>query len=108
MTVTDTNQVTTTKGFTFTVDPPLTINPASLPAGAVNEPYPNNASTTITASGGSGSYTWSATGLPAGLTIVPSTGTITGTPAAAGPATVAVNSHRRECSHGYEELPPHR
>ena len=31
------------------------------------------------ATGGSGSYTWSATGLPPGLTIDPTTGLITGT-----------------------------
>jgi uncharacterized repeat protein (TIGR01451 family) len=51
--------------------------PDSLPAGTVGLAYP---STTITATGGFGSYKWSATGLPDGLTIGQGTGTITGTP----------------------------
>ncbi|HVT67422.1 MAG TPA: putative Ig domain-containing protein [Trebonia sp.] len=33
----------------------------------------------VTATGGAGAYKWSATGLPTGLTISPTTGTITGT-----------------------------
>jgi len=53
-----------------------------LPPGTLNVAYPNNASTTITASGGSGVYTWSATGLPAGLSINANSGTISGTPTA--------------------------
>jgi hypothetical protein len=38
----------------------------------------------MTASGGTGAYTWSATGLPSGLSIGPSTGRISGTPTTAG------------------------
>jgi len=56
----------------------LTITgPALLPVGTVNTAYP---STTATATGGNGVYTWSATGLPAGLSMNASSGTITGTP----------------------------
>jgi uncharacterized protein (TIGR03437 family) len=51
--------------------------PASLPAGQVGVAY---AATTVTATGGSGIYTWSATGLPAGLGIGSATGIISGTP----------------------------
>jgi uncharacterized protein (TIGR03437 family) len=51
--------------------------PASLPAGQVGVAY---AATAVTATGGSGSYAWSATGLPAGLGIGPTTGIISGTP----------------------------
>lgn len=58
----------------------LTItSPAALPPGKVGVPY----SQTISATGGSGSYTWSATGLPAGLSIGGSSGVITGTPTSA-------------------------
>jgi len=42
------------------------------------------ASFTLTASGGTAPYTWSATGLPAGITIGSSTGTVSGTPTTAG------------------------
>ncbi|MEV8373363.1 M4 family metallopeptidase [Kribbella sp. NPDC056861] len=42
------------------------------------------ASFTLTATGGTAPYTWSATGLPGGITIGSSTGTISGTPTAAG------------------------
>lgn len=47
-------------------------------------------STTITATGGAGAYAWSATGLPAGLTINASTGVISGTPTASCACTVTV------------------
>jgi prepilin-type N-terminal cleavage/methylation domain-containing protein len=44
-------------------------------------------SLTIARSGGTGPLTWSATGLPAGLSINPSTGLISGTPTTVTPAT---------------------
>jgi hypothetical protein len=52
--------------------------PGWLSPGALGVGYPP---TTVTATGGTGSYTWSETGLPGGLSIAPGTGTITGTPA---------------------------
>jgi hypothetical protein len=59
--------------------PNLTVSgPDSLAPGAVGVSYP---ATTITATGGTGIYTWSATGLPGGLSIAPGSGAITGTPA---------------------------
>jgi M6 family metalloprotease-like protein/uncharacterized repeat protein (TIGR01451 family) len=70
--------------------PALSITgPGSLPAGEMNLAYP---STTVIASGGTGSYTWSASGLPAGLSIDATLGTISGTPTAstASPVTVKV------------------
>ncbi|WP_343907406.1 M4 family metallopeptidase [Nocardioides aquiterrae] len=47
---------------------------------------------TVTASGGSSPYTWSATGLPPGVTIGASTGTVSGTPTTAGTYTATVTA----------------
>lgn len=46
----------------------------------------------VRATGGNGPLTWSATGLPAGLSIDPATGVISGTPAAPGTASVTVRA----------------
>ncbi len=63
--VTDSAGETATKTFPMTPLGPLAIAaPISLPVGALNGTYPTN---TITASGGLGPFTWSATGLPPGL-----------------------------------------
>src|SRR5262249_31727338 len=64
---------------------PLTITTTALPAAAVNQAY----SATLAASGGTPPYTWAlASGtLPAGLTLTPSTGAITGTATAGAPRT---------------------
>jgi hypothetical protein len=61
--------------------------PATLPSGQVGVAYP---ATTITSSGGTAPVTWSALGLPAGMGINATTGTITGTPTSAGATTVTV------------------
>jgi type II secretory pathway component PulJ len=67
---------------------PLSITgPATLPAWTINRPYP---ATTITGAGGGGSYIWSATGLPAGMSIDVSTGAISGTPTASGAPTATI------------------
>ena len=77
-----TPQQTATQTYSITIAPVLSITTASpLPPGVVNVAYP---STTIAATGGTGTLTWSAANLPAGLNIAPSTGAITGTPTAAG------------------------
>jgi len=61
--------------------PPLSVTSSSLPSGKVGTAY----STTLAASGGISPYTWSITSgtLPAGLSLNPSTGAISGTPTAA-------------------------
>ncbi len=58
---------------------PVSIATASLPNGKVGEAYSFN----LTAAGGTAPYKWSATGLPAGLSVT-SSGAIAGTPSAAG------------------------
>ncbi len=47
---------------------------------------------TMSASGGTAPYTWSATGLPAGVTIGSSSGTVSGTPSTAGTYNVTVTA----------------
>lgn len=64
------------------VCPIITVNPASLPNGTVGTAYNQN----ITATGGTAPYTFgvSSGALPAGLTLNPATGALTGIPTAAG------------------------
>ena len=47
---------------------------------------------TVSAAGGTTPYTWSATGLPAGLSVDPASGEVSGTPTAAGAPTVTVTA----------------
>jgi hypothetical protein len=64
------------------------ITTSSLPAGTVSSAY----SQTLAATGGASPYTWSISSgsLPAGLSLAAATGVISGTPTAAGTATVTV------------------
>ena len=74
---------------TASVAPPaLSITTTSLPSGKVGVAYAG----TVTASGGTTPYKYSASGLPSGLSINSSTGAITGTPAqsSVGTTTVAI------------------
>ena len=71
--------VSVAQGFTISVSGVLAVANSPLPAGELGVPY----QTTLAASGGSGQYSnWSvsAGSLPAGLTLNPGTGTISGTP----------------------------
>jgi hypothetical protein len=74
-----------TRSLPIVIAPALTISTTSLPGGGVNAAY----SATLAAAGGNTPYTWSATGLPAGLTLNAATGAITGTPSSSGTSTVA-------------------
>jgi predicted extracellular nuclease len=63
---------------------PLTITTTVLPAGSVGNVY----SATLTASGGSGTKTWTSSTLPNNLQLNSSTGAITGIPAATSSSTI--------------------
>jgi uncharacterized protein YhjY with autotransporter beta-barrel domain len=70
---------TATRAYTLAVAPiGLAVMPATLPAGTAGAPY----AATVSASSGTGSYTYAVTAgtLPAGLSLNPATGAITGTP----------------------------
>src|SRR5205823_26583 len=66
----------------------LTLSPASLPSATVNSPY----SATLSATGGSGTYTFAVTsgGLPLGLTLNATTGLLSGTPTTSRTSTFAI------------------
>jgi len=81
--ITDANQVTTTQTFTLRVNSPaLQITPATIPAGIANVAYTEG----LNVVGGTAPYNWSLTAgaLLNGFAIDPASGTITGTPTAAG------------------------
>ena len=74
---------TVTQNYTLTVSvPTITVTPASLPAGNAGTAY----TASLSASGGVGPYTYVVTSgtLPTGLTLNGSTGSLSGTPNAAG------------------------
>lgn len=65
---------------------PLVITTSALASGSLNVAYSAN----VAATGGTAPYSWAASGLPAGVTIDTSTGTINGTPTASGTFNVLV------------------
>jgi len=81
----------------------LAITTTSMPAGTVGSPY----SASLNAQGGTPPYTWSviAGSLPAGLTLNPATGAITGTPTGAGTSfTVKVTDSTNPSQSGTQAL----
>ncbi len=66
----------------------LSVANSSLPAGERGVPYSAQAQGT----GGAAPYTWSASGLPPGLSINPQSGAISGTPTAAGSFTPTITA----------------
>lgn len=83
--VTDSLGASFDKAVTFHVTPLQFLNVSPLPRGVVGAPY----SFTLTPSGGT-SYTFAASGLPAGLDIDSATGQIFGTPTAATATTTQI------------------
>jgi hypothetical protein len=78
---------TANKNMNLHVNAPLLITTAALPSGTQGAAYPV---TGMTATGGTEAYTWSATGLPTGLSLS-TAGGITGTPGASGDFSVNVS-----------------
>lgn len=68
---------------------PLTVTEPADSTGAVGQRI---VPIDLAASGGTAPYTWTATGLPAGLSIDPDAGVITGTPTTTGTSTVTVTA----------------
>jgi large repetitive protein len=88
--VTDRNQLSASKSFTVIITGPvLSISTTSpLPNASIGQAY----SQTLVASNGTPPYTWIAgTGIPPGLSLGPSTGTISGTPSLVGSYTFSVS-----------------
>jgi alpha-tubulin suppressor-like RCC1 family protein len=75
-----------TADFTVAQAADLAVLSSSLPFGQVGVPY----TTYAAAAGGAGGYTWSASGLPPGLSIDPASGQISGTPSAPGTSAVVL------------------
>ena len=82
---TDSSGTTKTAGFTFVVNiaAPVSITtPSPLPGGIQSAAYP---ALWMHATGGTPPYTWSASGLPLGMTMSPTPATLTAAPAAGSP-----------------------
>jgi len=85
-TVTDAAGHTASKPLSIQIGVALVIATTALPNGVVGSSY----SASAQATGGAAPYTWTASGLPAGLTLDANTGQIGGTPTASGAASVTV------------------
>ncbi|WP_316746765.1 putative Ig domain-containing protein [Pedobacter gandavensis] len=88
VTVTDANGNTITQNYTIVVKDLLVLPPATLANGTVGINYPTQR--IPEAIGGTGPYTYAATGLAPGLSFNTSTREVTGIPTTAGPYTVVV------------------
>ncbi|MGE0431496.1 MAG: putative Ig domain-containing protein [Planctomycetota bacterium] len=92
--VTDSNSDTDTKSYTLdilTVPSISSPTPGALPQGTQNAPTAYAVPTlTFTGTGGKAPLSWSATNLPAGITINSSSGVVSGTPTASGNFNIVV------------------
>jgi hypothetical protein len=85
-----TPKLSATQHLSIAVADALTISTLDMPGAVVNAPY----SRTLSASGGAAPYTWSVTSgsLPAGLSLDPNKGVVSGTPTKAGKSTFSVTA----------------
>lgn len=90
VTVTDANGYTTTLNYTIRVTNPFSLPAATLAIGTRSEAY--GPQTIPSAAGGTTPYTYTATGLPAGLTFNPATRVISGVPTVTGTFAVTVTA----------------
>ena len=76
--------------YTLVICAPITVAPATLPGGNLGLPY----SAAVSATGGVGPYTYAVTAgaLPAGVTLDPLTGILSGTPTAGGDFSVTITA----------------
>ncbi|GAB1641439.1 hypothetical protein KRMM14A1259_18620 [Krasilnikovia sp. MM14-A1259] len=89
VTVTDSLKIASTVSFPITVTNPVTVTDPGTHNDAAGSTV---TAVALTAAGGSGTYTWTTTGLPTGLSVNASTGVISGVPAAAGTSAVTVTA----------------
>ena len=92
VTATDTTGASGSASFTWTVNAPNTITVTSPGNQTSTQNTPVSLQIQATDSDNSQTLTYSATGLPTGLSINPATGLITGTPTATGNSTVTVTA----------------
>ncbi|MGA2304552.1 MAG: fibronectin type III domain-containing protein [Acidimicrobiales bacterium] len=102
VTATDNEEQSASQGVTLLIAADPSIATASLPDGQVGAPYNQS----VAGADGTGPYAWSVSigSLPTGLTLDPTTGAITGTPSAVGPATFTVtltDADGQTASEGY-------
>ena len=100
---TDAGANTGSRAYNVTISAaPLTINPASLPAGHAGTAY----NQTVIASGGTGPYSYAVLSgsLPTGLSLNPGTGAITGTPSAGGTFNFTIQATDSHAQHRHARL----
>ena len=93
ITATDSASYSGQANFTWTITNTVTVTPQANQSGVTGTPVTLTNSATTSGSGGGATITsWSATGLPANVSINTSTGTISGNPTTAGTSTVVVTA----------------